>query len=184
MNLWEHWEHRLEIFNVNLAHSLRNITMWTQLISTHLVPLTMNPTLMQLIRHHLSVVTPLSHCTTANHCPTKPEHWSEFNSPTQFAHLQLSSMSSRDFTWVQLPLVITQFSVTENPLESISMSTLLEHQSFLLLRSKAPPTYRGQVLDGFVPRTVPQYCSLTTAGRGGGGQFLFGCVNTSTVLID
>ena len=56
MNLWEHWEHRLEIFNVNLAHSLRNTTMWTQLTSTHLVPLAMNPTLVQFMRHHLPVV--------------------------------------------------------------------------------------------------------------------------------
>ena len=56
MNLWEHWEHWLEIFKVNLAHSLRNTTMWTQLTSTHLVSLAMNLALMWFMRHHLPAV--------------------------------------------------------------------------------------------------------------------------------
>ena len=39
------------MFNVNLAHSLRNITMWT-----HLISLAMNLALVCSTRHHLSVV--------------------------------------------------------------------------------------------------------------------------------
>ena len=38
----EHWGHRLETFDVDLAHSLRNTTMWSQLTSTHLVSFAMN----------------------------------------------------------------------------------------------------------------------------------------------